>query len=552
MRTRFGSLVLILVLAACAASKPIPDLPSAGDVPLFPGLGDRTTPITTDSPEAQTYFDQGLSMMYAFNHDEALRSFRKAAELDLDAPMPWWGISIANGPHINNPYVPQERAAEAWIALEAAKARAADGTAVEQALIEALSHRYADPPPADRAGLDAAYADAMREVWQRFPENDDVGALFAEAMMDLRPWNQWTREGEPQPGTLEVVETLDTVITRNPRHPLALHLYIHAVEASRDPGRADAAADHLRDLQPGLGHLVHMPSHIDVRRGRWQEAIDANAKAVKADSTFRALSPGYGFYGLYMAHDSHMLAYAAMMSGQRALAVRVMDELIEEMPAQWTIDWAMIADGYMVMPLEVRMRFGMWDEVLAAPEFPDRYPFARAMRHYARGVAYAAQGDTKSARAEHTAFVAASAAVPSDGIFGNNSMLALVLVAEDLLVGEILYREGRTEAAFEALRAAVVHEDALNYDEPPSWIQPVRHALGTLLLKSRRPKEAEAVFREDLARLPNNGWGLYGLARSLENQGRRAEAAEVRARFDEVWAKSDVELETPCYCEPKV
>jgi len=521
-------------------------------VPLFPGLGDRTTPITTDSPEAQAYFDQGLSMMYAFNHDEALRSFRKAAELDPDAAMPWWGIAIANGPHINNPVVPEARAREAWVTLEAAEARAADGSAVERALIEALSHRYAEPPPADRTALDTAYADAMREVWRRFPENDDVGALFAEAMMDLRPWNQWTREGVPQPGTVEVVETLETVIKRNPRHPLALHLYIHAVEASLDPGRADAAANHLRDLQPGLGHLVHMPSHIDVRRGRWQEAIDANAKAIEADRKFRSLSPDYGFYGLYMAHDNHMLAFAAMMSGQRELAVRVTDELIEEMPEQWTIDWAPIADGYMVMPLEVRMRFGMWDQVLAAPEFPARFPFARAMRHYARGVAYAAKGDTKAARAEHAAFVTASAEVPSDGTFGNNSMRALVLVAEDLLVGEILYREGREDAAFDALRAAIVHEDALNYDEPPSWIQPVRHALGTLLLKSRRPKQAETVFREDLARLPNNGWGLYGLARSLEIQGRWTEAARVRARLSEVLARSDVDLETPCYCEPKV
>ena len=549
------SIVLVAIagsLAGCAVAKSVPQIEPAGDVPTFPGLGERTRRISTNSPEAQKYFDQGLSMMYAFNHDEALRSFRKAAELDPDCAMAWWGIAMANGPHINNPYVPEERAREAWGTLQAAEARTSGATKIERALIDALSHRYADPPPADRTALDTAYADAMREVWKRYPNDDDVGALFAEAMMDLRPWNQWTHEGEPQPGTIEVVETLETIIARNPKHPLALHLYIHAVEASHDPGRADQAADLLRDLQPGLGHLVHMPSHIDVRRGRWQAAIDANAKAIRADKTYRELSPTYGFYGLYMAHDNHMLAYAAMMNGQRELAVRVMDDLVTEMPEQWTIDWAGIADGYMVMPLEVRMRFGMWDEVLAAPDFPERFPFARAMRHYARGVAYAAKGSTKAARAEHAAFVAASAAVPADGIFGNNSMPALVLVAEDLLVGEILYREGSHQAAFDTLRLAIEHEDALNYDEPPSWIQPVRHALGTLALKSGQPEEAEAVFREDLRRLPDNGWGLYGLARSLELQGKRAEAVEVRSEFANVWAKSDVKMTTPCYCEPKV
>jgi tetratricopeptide (TPR) repeat protein len=466
--------------------------------------------------------------------------------------MAWWGIAIANGPHINNPVVPDEHAREAWITVHAAQARAAEGTEVEQALIEALSYRYADPPPSDRAQLDAAYADAMRKVWQRYPQDADVGALFAESMMDLRPWNQWTREGQPQPGTEEVVATLETVMVLDPKHPLALHLYIHAVEASPEPGKADLAADRLRDLQPGLGHLVHMPSHIDVRRGRWQEAIDANSKALKADRAYRALSPQQGFYGLYMAHDNHMLAYAAMMTGQREEAVRVVDELIAEMPEQWTIDWAPIADGYMVMPLEVRMRFGMWDEVLATPEFPERFAFARAMRHYARGVAYAAKGDTTAARAEQKEFLEARDAVPQEGVFGNNKMTDLTRIAEDLLEGEILYREGRKEAAFRALRQAIAHEDALNYDEPPSWIQPVRHALGALLLKSGRSREAEIVFREDLERLPENGWALYGLSRSLERQGRKTEAAQVRSRFAEIWAKSDIELTTPCYCERKV
>jgi tetratricopeptide (TPR) repeat protein len=523
-----------------------------GDVPLFPGLGDFTRMVSTDSPRAQRYFDQGLSFLYAFNHDEAIRSFRKAAELDPECAMAWWGIAVANGPHINNPVVPEERAKSAWIALQAAQARAGDATEVERALIEALASRYADPQPEDRSSLDAAYADAMRKVWQRYPKDADVGALFAEAMMDLRPWDLWTPEGKAQPGTEEIVATLESVMELNPRHPLALHLYIHAVEASPEPSRADQAADRLRDLQPGLGHLVHMPSHIDVRRGRWQHAVVANRKALEADRAYRSLSPHQGFYGLYIAHDYHMLAYAAMMSGQRAEAVRIMDELVASMPEDWTVEFSAIADGYMVMPLEVRMRFGMWDEVLAAPEFPERFPFARAMRHYARSVAHAAQGDTKAARAEQAAFLTAKANVPDDLTFGNNKAADLLAVAEDLLEGEILYREGKKQAAFRVLRRAIAHEDALRYDEPPGWIQPVRHALGALLLKSGRAAEAEAVYREDLERLPDNGWGLYGLARSLERQGKKAEAAQVRSRFEKVWASSEVELTTSCYCEPEV
>jgi tetratricopeptide (TPR) repeat protein len=552
MKPVYTLILLIALVAGCSSSKPMPSVEPAGDVPMFAGLGDRGRKVTTASPEAQQYFDQGLSFLYAFNHDEALRSFRKATEIDPDCAMCWWGVAIANGPHINNPVVPEERAREAWATLQAAQAKAAAGSAIEQALIEALASRYADPPPKDRAALDLAYANAMRGVWQRYPQDADVGALFAEAMMDLRPWDLWTRDGRPQPGTEEIVSTLEAVMKVDPDHPLALHLYIHAVEASPTPGRADAAADRLRELQPGLGHLVHMPTHIDVRRGRWQEAVESNAKAIEADRAYRRVSPKQGFYGLYMAHDNHMLAYAAMMNGQRDLAVRVMDELIAEMPEQWTIDWAMIADGYMVMPLEVRMRFGLWDDVLAAAEFPERFPYARAMRHYARGVAYAAKGDTPTARAEQADFLAARAAVPATGVFGNNKMSDLLLVAEDLLEGEILYREGRQEEAFRALRQAIVHEDALRYDEPPSWIQPVRHALGALLLKAGRAREAEVVFREDLERLPDNGWGLYGLTRSLERQRKNAEAAQVRSRFKEVWARSEVELTTPCYCEPKV
>lgn len=552
MRSMRTVLVLAALWSGCVSGKYTPSLDPVGDEPMFPGLGNQSRPVTTSSPEAQAYFDQGLSFLYAFNHDEARRSFQKATEFDPDCAMAWWGMSMTYGPHINNPVVPPEHGELGYETWRAASERTEGATEAEQALIEALGARWADPPPDDRAALDAGYADAMRGVWQRFPDDRDVGALFAESMMDLRPWDLWTEDGQPQPGTEEITTTLETVMAMPPDHPLALHLYIHAVEASPDPGRADDAANRLRDLQPGLGHLVHMPSHIDVRRGRWAEAMEANTKAMEADRVYRSMRPRYGFYGLYMAHDNHMYAYAAMMTGRRADAVRVMDELVTEMPTAWTREYAAIADGYMVMPLEVRMRFGLWREIIVAPQFPERFPYARAMRHYARGVARAAEGHIQSARAEQRAFEVKKAKVPAAAFFGNNKASDLMDVAEDLLEGEISFREGKTELGLDAMRRAVAHEDALRYDEPPGWIQPSRHALGAALLRLQRFDEAEVVFREDLQRLPKNGWGLFGLERSLRGQGRTAEADEVKIQFEEVWAGSEVELTTPCYCQPRL
>ncbi|MFN2378322.1 MAG: hypothetical protein ABR538_17465 [Candidatus Binatia bacterium] len=539
------------ILCSCASSRPTEaPLLSApvGPVPLFEGLGANARRITTTSADAQRYFDQGLSFLFAFNHDEAIRSFRKAAEFDPDAPMPWWGISVASGPHINNPAVSPESAATAWAALQKARREPRRGDAVEIALVDALSARYADPAPADRTGLDLAYADAMRKVWQRYPNDADVGALFAEAMMDLRPWNQWTPEGEPQPGTEEVLATLDRVMEIRPDHPLALHLYIHAVEASRDPGRADRAADNLRDLQPGLGHLVHMPSHIDVRRGRWREAVTANAKAIRADGRYRAVSPRQGFYGLYMAHNHHMLAFAAMMIGRQAEATQAIDTVTAAIPPDWARQFAPIADGYLAMPLEVRVRFGAWDEVLAAPEPDAIFPLARAMRHYARGVAFLARGDTTSARAEQALFTAGRAALPADSFLGNNKGSDLLAVADRVLEGEISYREGKRDAAFASLKQAVVLEEALKYDEPPSWILPARHTLGAAYLDAGMPREAEKVFRSDLVHLPNNGWALYGLAKALRAQGKKAEAASTDKLFANAWEGADYEITSPCAC----
>ncbi|HSL18455.1 MAG TPA: hypothetical protein VLB51_11175, partial [Methylomirabilota bacterium] len=521
---------------------------------VFEGTGSHHRAVATASPETQALFDQGLAFLFAFNHDEAIRSFERAAELDPGCAMAHWGIAYAKGPHINNPVVPPEREAEAHAAAQEA-GRLAGGMAegADRALIEAISVRYASPQPEDRAPLDRAFADAMADVHERFPGDGDVGALYAEALMDLHPWDLWTHDGEAKPWTPEIVTLLEDVIDRHPHHPLALHLYIHAVEASDDPGRADIAADRLRDLMPGLGHLVHMPSHIDVRRGRWQEAIVANTKAVAADRAYRdATAVPPDFYRLYMSHNHHMKAYAAMMVGRSELAMSSIRELVADIPEPWLKDNAFWADGFIAMPYEVMMRFGLWQEILAEPEPADYLPFTRSIHFAARAVAFAALDRPAEARREQAAFRQQRLEVPEDAPFGNNMAHDLMDVAEKLVEGEILYREGDKEAGIRALYEAAALEDDLRYDEPPDWIQPIRHALGATLMQEGRHADAETVYREDLEKLPNNGWSLYGLARSLRLQGRTAEAAEVEARFNRVWADADIPLRSSCFCQPGV
>ena len=421
---------------------------------------------------------------------------------------------------------------------------------MEQALIEALSHRYANPQPDNRAALDQAYADAMRSVWKSFPDDPDVGALFAEAMMDLRPWDQWTSAGDPQPGTEEILATLDGVLKLNLNHPLANHLYIHAVEASPHPERALDAADRLRDLQPGLAHNVHMPSHIDIRVGHWSEAIIANLKAVEADRRYRTIvGQPHGLIVFYAAHNQHMLAYAAMMTGQRQLAVEHIRAMVTEMPEEVVKEFATHAEAFLATPYEVLVRFGRWDEILVEPDHPEFMVFTRAFRHAARGIAFAAKGDLTSARAEQAAFLEASKLVPDEDVFGNNPCKALLAVTTPMLEGEILIREGCLDEGLSQLRAAVKAEDALHYDEPPGWILPVRHSLGANLMQAGRYAEAEQVYREDLTRLPENGWSLFGLARSLELQKKSDEAAMIEARFQKVWSKADVRITSSCLCQ---
>jgi tetratricopeptide (TPR) repeat protein len=521
---------------------------------LYDGLGSYSRKVTTDSAEAQRYFDQGLGFLHGFNHRAAIRAFQQAAELDPDCAMPHWGVALACGPHINSMAVPPPAAKLAWKELELAEKNAGNASPVERCLIDALAKRYANPQPEDRSGLDHAYADAMREVWKEYPKDPDVGAFFAEAMMNLRPWDQWTPDGKPQPGTDEIITTLDAVLKLNPNHPLANHLYIHAVEASPNPGRAMVAADRLRNLQPGLAHNVHMPSHIDIRTGQWLKAVDTNAKAVEADQRYRKIfGPPKGFLNVYIAHNRHMLAYAAMMTGQRDLAMKHIRAMVAEMPADFLNENALQAEGNIAMPLEVMVRFGLWDEILAESEkYSDKMWFTRAFHHAARAIAYAAKGDTVNARKAQSVFVERAKLVPKEDFVSNNSCEALLAVAIPMVEGEILIAEGKIDSGIEQLRAAIQKEDALKYDEPPGWLIPVRHSLGAVLMKQQRFAEAEQVYRDDLARLPENGWSLVGLAESLRKQKKNAdEVAQIRAKFEKVWAKADLTITTSCLCQPQ-
>jgi tetratricopeptide (TPR) repeat protein len=392
----------------------------------------------------------------------------------------------------------------------------------------------------------------MRALRAAHPDDADVGAFTAEALMNLRPWDLYARDGRPQPGTEAIVAVLEAVLALNRDHPLANHLYIHAVEASTRPERAESAADRLRDLQPGLSHSVHMPSHIDVRLGHWKAAEQANRKAIAADRRFLSTRSDPGFYGLYIAHNAHMLGYAAMMRGASKTAIEAIDELMTRMPERWAREHAALADGYMTMPLEVRMRFGRWDEILAAPKPDPVFPLARTLRHYARAVAYAARDRLDEARAEQARFQEERTRVSEKSSFGNNKAADLLAVSEHFMAGEILYRGGHREEALAELREAVRSQDLLRYSEPPDWILPARHALGAALLQSGRFEEAERVYRDDLERLPGNGWSLFGLARSLELQGKDAEVQRVRARWEEVWQDADVTLSSSCFCQPGV
>lgn len=539
--------VLSTVAAALAGEAPPAAAPAPPPYVAF-DLGSHHRTVSTANVEAQKAFDQGLTWAFSFNHGDAERAFREAARLDDGLAMAFWGVALVNGPHINNPYVDEAHAKTAWEALAAAKQRRERASDVERALIDALGARYAWPQPEDRHALDEAYAQAMAGVFQRFPRDADVATLYAEALMDTRPWDQWTRDGQPQPGTQEVLAALETARRLDPDHPGALHLTIHALEASPQPERAREAADRLRGRVPDAGHMLHMPSHIDVRLGRWAEAAAANETAIAADGRYRARRLEPGFWAIYMAHNAHFLAYTAMMEGRREVALARTREVVDMFPPEFMKGNALFADAFQTVQLEAFKRFGQWQSILDAKLPVEGLPVSGTYQHFARAVALGALGRVAEAEKEAAAFRAALPAVPKEAYWGSNAADAVLAVAGPYVDGELAYRRGDLEQAVVKLREAVALEDALKYDEPPPWTVPSRHALGAVLLAAKRDAEAEAVYRADLLRYPRNGWALRGLAQALEAQGKRDEAAETRERLKQAWARADVEVDSSCLC----
>ncbi len=510
-------------------------------VPLYDNLGNLHHPITTASPKAQQYFNQGLRLVYAFNHEEAIHSFEEATRHDPDAAMPYWGVALALGPNINAP-MDKEQERRAYDALQQALTLREHVSPKERAYIEALATRYSPDPSAKRETLDHAYAEAMQGVWKRYPDDGDAGTLFAEALMDLQPWDFWTPDGQPKGRTEEIVATLARVLAMNPDHPGACHYYIHAVEASPRPERALSCAERLPALVPGAGHLVHMPAHIYLRLGRYREAAERNVHAAAVDQEYLKHRHLTGIYPTgYYPHNLHFLWAALTMEGRSREAIQAARDL--HRVVSW--DEARKEPGmeeFTPTLLFALARFGKWNDVLTVPPPPAELAYTAAIWRYARGLAYAATGRFDDADAERTRLAEMAKSMPEDRTLGGSQVATLTRIAEEVLAGEIAARRGDHDRAVSHLKAAVKLEDTLRYYEPPLWHYPVRHSLGAVLLEAGRPAEAEQIYRQDLVQHPENGWALFGLAQSLKEQHKADEAAAAERRFKKAWARADVTL----------
>ena len=508
---------------------------NAETVPLYTNLGSHTKRISTNVAATQQYFDQGLRLVYGFNHAEAIRSFTRAAELDPTCAMCYWGIALAYGPNVNAPMDAASGGA-AYAAAQKALGLKSRATAAERAYIEAVAQRYAETPPTDRAPLDTAYSRAMKRVASTYANDLDAATLYAESLMDLRPWNYWRPDGTPYPGTNELVRQLRKVLSRNPNHPGACHYYIHAVEAV-NPKAAVPCAERLARLMPGEGHMVHMPAHIYIRVGRWNDAVQANQHAIHTDEVFIEGQHPMGVYPLaYYPHNIHFLAFASTMAGRSAQAIEASNTLTGKVNVDVARQVGMLQEMLPYHALTLTT-FGKWDDVLAQPLPPEDIRFSYAMAHYARGVAHAAKGQWPEAQAALDTVTAINAATP-EGADGKTALS----IAVHALSGEIATRRGDLEAGLTHFREAAKIEDGGLYFEPPKWYYPIRHSLGATLLKARHPAEAEKVYRTDLRRFPENGWSLFGLAQALRAQKKHSEADAVEARFRKAWASTDVTL----------
>ena len=544
---------------AGACSRDAPPEPAASDVsdgkselvaragaPLFDGMGNHHHPITTKDPDAQKYFDQGLIIDFAFNHAESVRSFRAAQRLDPECAMCYWGEALALGPNINvtsNGKVVMsdgDRIA-AHAAIQRAVALKEGVTEQERDYIDALASRYNGDPSTPREPLDEAYVNVMRVLYEKYPDDDDATSLFAESLMNTMPWDYWLDADNPKPRTVEVMDALETVLARTPDHPMAIHLYIHAVEASSNPERAEGPADTLANLVPGAGHLVHMPAHIYWRVGRYNDASEANVRAATVDEAYIAQCNAQGFYpAMYYPHNIHFLWAASSMEGRsevaidaaRRVAANVNLEMIDQFPG---------VEFFNTIPLLALTQFGKWDEVLAEPQPRADLEFSNGIWHYVRATAFARKNDLESARAEHASLVPLKDATDVhflDTIY--YPATSLLAIADALVLGEIALAEGDLDAAVAHFRRAVDTQDQLPYTEPPFWYYPTRHSLGRALLIKGDAAAAEQVYRRDLEDYPHNGWAMYGLIQSLNEQDK--DASGMQHMFDKVWSRADVTL----------
>lgn len=518
----------------------------AESVLLQEGLGKHHFPISSNGAMAQRYFDQGLILSFGFNHAEAARSFRESQKRDPNCAMCYWGEALVLGPNINAPMDPSV-VPQAFAALEKALALKDQATEKEGALIQALAMRYSKTAMADRSPLDVAYAEAMRAVARQFPDDPAIGALLAEALMNLHPWDFWSRGGEPKPWTPEIVSRLETVIDQSASHPLANHLYIHIMEASSHPEKALPSAERLPALVPGSGHLVHMPAHIYIRVGRYRDAVLANQHAVKVDEYYLNHAHEESLYtAAYVPHNSHFLWAAAIKLGQQKLA---MDAALSTAAAVKTEmlrapGIAGTMQHFWTIPLYTQIAFGQWKKILAEPKPPVDLLYPTAIWHYARGLALVRQGKLEAAQHESMKLmeIARVPAVAKLTILDLNNIVDILAIAEAVLAGEMAAGHANYEEAVRQLQRAVKLEDGLNYTEPKDWYIPSRQVLGAVLLEAGKAVEAERTFRDDLQDHPQNGWALFGLEQSLLAQGKTNEAESALQSFRQVWSDADVTL----------
>lgn len=516
--------------------------PADRPAPLFDNLGKYHHAVTTKSKDAQRYFDQGLTLLYGFNHAEAIRSFEVAGKLDPDCAMAWWGVALAYGPNINKPMDAAD-VPKAWAALRKARGAAPKASELDRAFITALSARYVEEPEKDRSKLDTAYATAMRDLVKRFPDDVDAAVLCAESLMDTMPWNYWTKEGKPNAATSDVLTFLESAIKRSPDHPGAHHYYIHAVENSPAPERGLPSAHRLSTLCPGAGHLVHMPAHIYLRLGDYHAAVLANEQAIVADEAYITHCKVQGFYPTaYYSHNVHFLWYALAMEGRSAESIR---EGIKAAAQLKGMDLHDMPDMQWIatVPTKSLLRFGRWDDILRQPQPPRESLYENAIWHYARGVAFVRTGKLTEAtdEADKLAEIAGDKAIEKIEL-PNFPGASLIRLAHTLLAAELNGHQGQPDAMLKHFEDAVKMQDDLPYMEPPFWFYATRQSLGAALLRQNQAERAAEVFREDLRRHPRNGWSLFGLLQSLRVQGKATEALVVEQQFRDAWKFADFTL----------